>query len=90
MREKSAFGKVDLVNDYSSLFKPALLCVVDGGHCLATNNVASVDEPEWHARLVRGAEKAERPVKSIVSLTPEEDFPSPDNKPPLKIALIEF
>lgn len=87
---KSAFGKVDLVNDYSSLFKPALLCVEDGGHCLATNNVASVDEPEWHARLVRCAEKAERPVKSIVSLTPEEDFPSPDNKPPLKIALIEF
>ena len=39
---KSPFGKVDLVGDYPSLFKPALMCTKPGGWLLATNNVSSM------------------------------------------------
>ena len=84
---KSPFGKVDTVNDYPSLFKPALLCTKPGGWLLATNNVASVDEKHWIAQLQRSATKAGVTLSKIVTLRPEKDFPSPDQKWPLKIVL---
>ena len=84
---KSPFGKVDLVGDYPSLFKPALLCTKPGGWLLATNNVASVDAKDWHDQLIRCARKAGVFIDAWVPLLPEEDFPSPDQKWPLKMML---
>jgi 23S rRNA (cytosine1962-C5)-methyltransferase len=81
------FGKVDLVADYQSLFKPAWLATADGGALLATNNVAAVEREAWLALLRRCAEKAGRPIGTLESIEPDADFPTPDGKAPLKIAL---
>lgn len=86
---KSPFGTVDLVRDYSSVFKPALLCTREGGKLLCANNVAQVELNSWLDLLQRSAKKAGRPVKSIEVLTPEEDFPSRDGQFPLKMAVLE-
>ena len=85
---KSAFGAVDVVRDYQSLFKPALLCAAPGGRLLATNNVASVDWEPWVDALRRCATKAGRPLADLERALPDEDFPSPDGRPPLKMAWI--
>ena len=85
---KSRTGAVDLVRDYQALFKPALLCVSEGGQMLVANNVAQVDRSAWVADLSRCAEKAGRPIQEIQLLTPDDDFPSFDGKPPLKVALL--
>ncbi len=81
-------GKVDLVHDYQSLFKPAWLSTAPGGAVLATNNVASVEGEDWLRSLTRCAEKAGRPVVSAELIVPDADFPSPDGRPPLKLALL--
>ena len=85
---KSAFGVVDLINDYPALFKPALLCTKPGGTLICCNNVAQVDRDAWAEQLTRSAAKAGRPIREMEWITPEEDFPSPDGKPPLKILLM--
>mgnify|MGYP003733744703 CR=1 FL=1 len=85
---KSAFGVVDLINDYPALFKPALLCTKPGGTLICCNNVAQVDRDAWAEQLTRSATKAGRPIREMEWITPEEDFPSPDGKPPLKILLM--
>jgi len=85
---KSPFGAVDLVRDYQSLFKPALLLTKPGGVLVCTNNVASIDLDEWRGDLERCAEKAGRPALAVEVLTPEADFPSPDGRHPLKILSI--
>lgn len=85
---KSAFGVVDLVNDYASVFKPALLCTSEGGTLICTNNVAEVPRDAWLDLLQRSAAKAGRPIREMEWITPEADFPSPDGQPPLKIALL--
>lgn len=85
---KSPFGAVDLVRDYQSLFKPALLVTKPGGVLICTNNVAAVDLDEWRGALERCAEKAGRPVLDVQALVPEADFPSPDGRHPLKILSI--
>jgi len=87
---KSPFGKVDLVHDYPSLFKPALLCVKPGGRILATNNVASVSEEKWHAQLKRSAEKIGIHFQQLTALRPEADFPSPDRNWPLKMVICQL
>jgi 23S rRNA (cytosine1962-C5)-methyltransferase len=84
---KSAFGAVDVVRDYPSLFKPALLATAPGGVVLASNHVPSVDREGWLAVLRRTAQKAGRPLASIDVLSPDEDFPSFDGAPPLKLAV---
>jgi 23S rRNA (cytosine1962-C5)-methyltransferase len=84
---KGPYGAVDVVRDYPSLFKPALLATAPGGTVLATNHVPEVDRDEWLRGLERTAAKAGRPLAGLETLTPEEDFPSPDERPPLKIAL---
>ena len=86
---KSPFGKVDVVGDYQSMLKPALLCTKEGGQALVTNNVASVDAEKWLDDVTRCATKAGRPVKAVQWLTPEVDFPSPDEKPPLKMVVLQ-
>ena len=87
---KSAFGNVDLIRDYQSLFKPSLLATKDGGQLICCNNVAQVDRDEWIESLKRCAIKAGRPLKSIEILLPDTDFPSPDGNPPLKIAICQL
>lgn len=85
---KSLFGVVDLVNDYPSVFKPALLATAEGGTIICCNNVAQVEAEPWLDQLQRSAAKAGRPVKEFEWITPEADFPSADGKHPLKIALL--
>lgn len=87
---KSPFGVVDLVNDYASVFKPAWLCVADGGSMIACNNVAEVDRDAWLDQLQRSAAKAGRPVREVEWILPEADFPSHDGQPPLKIVLLRL
>jgi 23S rRNA (cytosine1962-C5)-methyltransferase len=84
---KSAFGVVDLINDYSALFKPALLATAEGGTLICCNNVAQVDRAAWIDQLERSAKKAGRPVREAEWIAPESDFPSPDGQPPLKMVL---
>ena len=81
-------GAVDLVRDYQSLLKPALLATAPGGQLLITNNVASVDRDVWRSLCLRCADKAGRPVADWTWLPPEDDFPSPDGQPPLKMAIL--
>lgn len=83
---RSRFGAVDVVRDYPSLFKPAVLATAPGGYVLATNHVPAVDQDEWLGILRRCAEKAGRPLGDIEILSPDPDFPSPDARPPLKLA----
>jgi 23S rRNA (cytosine1962-C5)-methyltransferase len=85
---KSMFGVVDLVNDYPALFKPALLCTAEGGTLICCNNVAEVAREPWLDQLQRSARKAGRTVRDVEWIMPEEDFPSSDGQPPLKMALL--
>jgi 23S rRNA (cytosine1962-C5)-methyltransferase len=84
---KGKFGAVDVVRDYASLFKPALLATAPGGAVLATNHVPEVERDDWLAALERTAAKAGRPLAGLDVLTPEDDFPSFDGRHPLKIAV---
>lgn len=81
------FGAIDVVRDYPSLFKPALLALADGGHVVATNHVPAVSAEAFTDVLRRCAAKAGRPLRSLELLGPEADFPSPDGMPPLKVAV---
>jgi len=84
---RGAFGSIDVVNDYQSLFKPCILALAAGGAVLATNHVPTVVEADWHTMLRRCAEKAGRPLRELRPIVVEADFPSFDGKPPLKLAL---
>jgi len=86
---KSPYGTVDLVRDYPSVFKPSLLATKPGGRLVCCNNVAQVDRDDWIDQLQRSARKAGRSIKSLEIIQPEADFPSFDNNPPLKIAVLE-
>jgi 23S rRNA (cytosine1962-C5)-methyltransferase len=79
---------VDLVKDYASVFKPALLCTNAGGTLICTNNVADVKREAWLDQLQRSATKAGRPIREMEWIMPEADFPSSDGQPPLKMALL--
>jgi len=85
---KGPFGAVDLVRDYQGLFKPALLATAPGGHMLATNHVSTVSWEDWTGALTRCAAKAGRPLQALERILPDPDFPSPDGRPPLKMAWI--
>lgn len=85
---KSPFGVVDLVNDYSALFKPALLCTAEGGTLICCNNVAKVDRDAWADQLQRSAKKIGREIRELEWIAPEADFPSSDDNPPLKVLLL--
>lgn len=87
---KSVFGTVDLIRDYASVLKPAILCTAPGGQLLCTNNVSQVSRADWLDSLERCAKKVERPIQELQILTPEADFPSPDGQYPLKIAILHF
>lgn len=87
---RSPFGVVDLQRDYQSLLKPTLGTVKDGGVLYCTNNVAQVAEEDWHVLLRRCAAKHGRTVRSLDVIRPDSDFPSFDNRPPLKVVRLGF
>lgn len=84
---KTPFGAIDVVRDYPSLFKPALLALADGGTVLATNHVPDVRAEDWHEVLRRCAAKAGRPLRELEPIAIDADFPSFDGRPPLKLVL---
>ncbi len=85
---KSAFGVVDIVNDYAALMKLALQCTAEGGTLICCNNAAQISRETWGDQLERCATKAGRTIRQIEWIMPEADFPSHDGQPPLKIALL--
>ena len=87
---KSAFGTVDLLRDYQSLLKPAILATADDGVLICCNNLAKVEFDEWKNQVLRCAEKLGRPVREYEQIMPAADFPSFDHKPPLKTLALHF
>jgi 23S rRNA (cytosine1962-C5)-methyltransferase len=87
---KSAFGTVDLLRDYQSLLKPALLTTADNGVLICCNNLAKVSMDDWREQVLRCAEKAGRPVRECTVMKPGADFPSMDQQPPLKTLILQL
>ena len=87
---KSAFGTVDLLRDYQSLLKPALLTTAENGVLICCNNLAKVSMDDWREQVLRCAEKAGRPVREWSVMTPGRDFPSLDQQPPLKTLILQL
>lgn len=87
---KSAFGTVDLLRDYQSLLKPALLATADNGVLICCNNLAKVAFDDWREQVLRCAEKAGRPARGWEVITPAADFPSLDGQPPLKTLVLQL
>jgi 23S rRNA (cytosine1962-C5)-methyltransferase len=85
---KSAFGVVDLVNDYAAVFKPALLCTQEGGILICTHRVASVSRAVWLDQLQRCATKAGRAIHAFEWIDSDADFPTPDGEASLKVLLL--
>jgi 23S rRNA (cytosine1962-C5)-methyltransferase len=85
---KSPFGVVDTVNDYAALLKLALQCTAEGGTLICCNNAAQISRDVWADQLARCIKKAGRTLREQEWITPEDDFPSHDGQPPLKIALL--
>jgi 23S rRNA (cytosine1962-C5)-methyltransferase len=87
---KSAFGTVDLLRDYQSLLKPAILTTAEDGVLICCNNLAKVSLEDWRDQVLRCATKIGRPVRDCQVLTPGADFPSMDQQPPLKTLILQF
>jgi 23S rRNA (cytosine1962-C5)-methyltransferase len=87
---QSPFGVVDLVRDYPAVFKPAWLCVAEGGALICCNNAARAERESWLEQLQRSAVKSGRPIREAEWISPESDFPSPDGRPPLKMVLLRL
>lgn len=87
---KSAFGTVDLLRDYQSLLKPAILATAEDGVLICCNNLAKVAMGDWREQVLRCAEKLGRPVRDWQVLQPASDFPSQDGQPPLKTLILRF
>jgi 23S rRNA (cytosine1962-C5)-methyltransferase len=87
---KSAFGTVDLLRDYQSLLKPALMTTAENGVLICCNNLAKVSMDDWREQVLRCASKAGRPVRNWQVMPPAADFPSLDNQPPLKTLILQL
>jgi 23S rRNA (cytosine1962-C5)-methyltransferase len=87
---KSAFGTVDLLRDYQSLLKPAILATADNGVLICCNNLAKVAMTDWREQVLRCADKLGRPVRDCQVIAPGADFPSADGQPPLKTLVLQF
>jgi len=88
-KAKSPFGTVDLIQDYQSVLKPALMATRLGGRLLITNNVAKVNLEDWLELVKRCGEKCGRPIRNLEVIQPEADFPSFDGNHPLKMVMLE-
>ena len=87
---KSAFGTVDLLRDYQSLLKPAILATAEDGVLVCCNNLAKVSLADWREQVLRCATKLGRPVREWQQIEPATDFPSSDGQPPLKTLVLRF
>lgn len=87
---KSAFGTVDLLRDYQSLLKPAILATTEDGVLICCNNLAKVELEDWRDQVLRCAAKLGRPIRDCLQLLPATDFPSHDGRPPLKTLILHF
>lgn len=87
---KSAFGTVDLLRDYQSLLKPAILATAADGTLVCCNNLAKVALSDWREHVLRCASKVGRPVRDYQVIEPAADFPSSDGQPPLKTLVLRF
>lgn len=85
----SPFGAVDVVRDYPSLLKPALMATAPGGIVLASHHVPGTSQAEFAAMVRRTVDKVGRSLRALEILGPEEDFPSFDGEPPFKLAVLE-
>lgn len=85
---RGKFGTVDILHDYQSIFKPALLCLEAGGTMIATHHHHAVEMDQWLDLMKKAARKAGKEILQLKTLTPHDDFPSIDGKPPLKIAAL--
>ncbi|MDG6402903.1 SAM-dependent methyltransferase, partial [Pseudomonas quasicaspiana] len=81
---------VDLLRDYQSLLKPALLTTADNGVLICCNNLAKVSMDDWREQVLRCATKIGRPVRDWQVMPPAADFPSMDNQPPLKTLILHL
>ncbi|WP_413043154.1 class I SAM-dependent rRNA methyltransferase [Pseudomonas sp. YJ42] len=87
---KSAFGTVDLLRDYQSLLKPALLATAEDGVLVCCNNLAKISLEDWREQVLRCAIKTGRPVRDCQVLSPAHDFLSADGQPPLKVLTLQL
>nr|BFE94102.1 hypothetical protein GCM10020185_46380 [Pseudomonas brassicacearum subsp. brassicacearum] len=74
---KSAFGTVDLLRDYQSLLKPALLTTADNGVLICCNNLAKVPMDDWREQVLRCAEKGRTPGTRVERADARQRFPLP-------------
>jgi 23S rRNA (cytosine1962-C5)-methyltransferase len=73
---KGSGGVVDIIRDYNSLLKPALMSLEEGGVVLATHHAARIGMEEWRANCVRCAEKCGRPLAAEPEVVaPDADYP---------------
>lgn len=86
----SPWGAVDVVADYPSLLKPALLATRPGGTLVATNHLPAVSLDDWLTVVRRTAEKCGRSIEDIEIIPPDADFVSHDGRHPLKIAWMKI
>lgn len=87
---RGPFGAVDVIRDYPSLLKPALLATAPSGAMLVTNNAARISMDDWLQTIRRTFDKCGRVLDEVRIVSPEEDFPSFDGAPPTKIAWLEL
>ena len=67
---KSAFGTVDLLRDYQSLLKPALLTTAEDGVLICCNNLAKVSLDDWREQVLRCAEQDRPPGARLPGADP--------------------
>lgn len=83
---KGKFAAVDMVRDPETVLGPAWEAVAPGGVLLAANNTAKVPRAEFETRLLKLLGKRGG-LQNIRWILPDQDFPSFDGEPPLKVAL---
>ena len=88
---KGKFATVDLVNDPETVYGPAWDVVAPGGLLVAANNSARVNREDFEHRLRRlfAKRSGSGGCASIAWVTPDDDFPSFDGEPPLKVAFCQ-
>jgi 23S rRNA (cytosine1962-C5)-methyltransferase len=87
---KSAFGVINSLIDYASVFKPAILCVAPAGSLICTHRVRELGRDAWAEQLSRSATKAGRPIKDLIWIDTDTDFVDSNHPEKLKTALLRF
>jgi len=70
---KTAYGAVDIENDYQSLAKPSALCVTPGGVLLATNHSHRIDVDDWLELVEKCVTKAGCVLTNVEVVSPDAD-----------------